>query len=289
MLLALAVSAHAAEPPADLPAALAAWRADRVAEVAGESGWLTVVALHFLKDGDNAVGGAPGSDIVVPGLAARAGRFVVSGRAVRFVAEPGGGVQDGDHAAGVLDVTPADGEAPRVLAAGSLRLLVIERGGRFALRVRDLASRARREFKGLDYFPVDPAWALDARFEPYTPARHVPITNVLGMEIDMLSPGAIVFARDGREWRLDALLEAPGDDHLFVMFADATSGHGTYGAGRFLYVPLPAGRAVRVDFNRAYNPPCAFTGFATCPLPPPQNRLALAVRAGELAYAGAAH
>jgi uncharacterized protein (DUF1684 family) len=117
----------------------------------------------------------------------------------------------------------------------------------------------------------------------------VPIVNVLGDEVAMLSPGAIVFSRDGRDWRLDTLLEAAGDDHLFVMFADGTSGHETYGAGRFLHVPLPAGPTVRVDFNEAYNPPCAFTGFATCPLPPPQNRLELAVRAGEVRYRTAAH
>jgi uncharacterized protein (DUF1684 family) len=117
----------------------------------------------------------------------------------------------------------------------------------------------------------------------------VSIVNVLGMELDMLSPGAVVFERDGHEWRLDALLEEPDADSLFVMFADGTSGHETYGAGRFLYTPLPVDGRVAIDFNKAYSPPCAFTSFATCPLPPPQNRIGLRVTAGELAYRGGPH
>jgi uncharacterized protein len=103
----------------------------------------------------------------------------------------------------------------------------------------------------------------------------------------MQSPGALVFMMDGREWRLDTVLEEPGDQELFIMFADGTSGHEAYGAGRFLYVPTPKGATVAVDFNKAYNPPCALNEFATCPLPPPQNRLKLRVTAGEKKYAGA--
>jgi hypothetical protein len=116
------------------------------------------------------------------------------------------------------------------------------------------------------------------------PERRIPIVNILGMSEEMISPGAIVFEREGRSWRLDTILEAPGDRELFVMFSDATSGKETYGAGRFLYVGLPNADRIEVDFNEAFNPPCAFTDFATCPLPPPQNRLALAIDAGELKY-----
>jgi uncharacterized protein (DUF1684 family) len=292
LLAACATGAALAAPPADDEvAAVHAWRAGRVVEVAGESGWLTVVGLHWLKPGANTVGRARDNDIVLAGraLAPHAGRFVVAGRSVRLEPEPGSGVTLAGRAAEPLEVAPpADGDGV-VLASGSLRFFVIERGGRFALRVRDLESRARRAFRGLDYFPIEPSWALEARFERYEPARRLPIVNVLGDEVEMLAPGAIIFTRDGREWRLDALLEAEGDDHLFVMFADGTSGRETYGGGRFLHVPLPTGPSVRVDFNEAYNPPCAFTGFATCPLPPPQNRLALAVRAGEVRYRTPTH
>jgi uncharacterized protein (DUF1684 family) len=111
--------------------------------------------------------------------------------------------------------------------------------------------------------------------------------NILGMEEDQVSPGAVVFNKGGREWRLDTVLEQPGDQQLFIMFADATSGHETYGAGRFLYIPLPSAGRAQLDFNQAYNPPCALNDFATCPLPPPQNRLQLRIEAGEKTFAGA--
>jgi uncharacterized protein (DUF1684 family) len=121
---------------------------------------------------------------------------------------------------------------------------------------------------------------------PYQPARRIKIINILGMEEDDVSPGAVVFSQNGREWRLDTVLESPGDETLFIMFADATSGHETYGAGRFLTIPLPVDGVALLDFNKAYNPPCALNDFATCPLPPPQNRLPLRVDAGELKYSG---
>jgi uncharacterized protein len=291
LLAPLAAGATGAVAAADEAAAIRSWRAARVVEVAGESGWLTVIGLYWLKEGVNSVGRARDNDVVLPGgtLAPHAGRFVVAGRSVRFEPAAQSGITLAGRAAETLEAAPAAGRDEVVFASGSLRFFIIERSGRFALRVRDLESAARRTFRGLDYFPIDASWVLAARFERYEPARHLPIVNVLGDEIEMFAPGAIVFVRDGREWRLDALLEAEGDDHLFVMFADATAGHETYGGGRFLHVPLPTGSAVPVDFNQAYNPPCAFTGFATCPLPPPQNRLELAVRAGEVRYRGTAH
>jgi len=168
----------------------------------------------------------------------------------------------------------------------TLRFFVIERAGNLGVRVRDLSNPHRTGFQGLSYFPVSTAWVFEARFEPYQPARHIRIINILGMEHEYEFPGAVVFVKDGREWRLDAVLEEPGDRELFIMFADATSGHETYGAGRFLYVPLPSAGRTRLDFNKAYNPPCALNDFATCPLPPPQNHLKLRVDAGEKRYAG---
>jgi uncharacterized protein (DUF1684 family) len=267
-------------------AAIQLWRAERLAALTSDTGWLTLVGLYWLHDGANSFGRARTNTIALdqPALDARSGKFVVAGHTVRFEPAARSCVRhDGlPVAAGAL-VTDGDGE-PTLLSCGSLQFWVIERGGGYGLRVRDRMSPARREFHGLDYFPVDAGWALEARFEPYEPPHHVPIVNVLGMELDMISPGAVVFERDGQEWRLDALLEDPAADELFLMFADGTSGHETYGAGRFLYTPLPVAGHVAVDFNKAYSPPCAFTRFATCPLPPPQNRIELRVRAGELSY-----
>ena len=187
-----------------------------------------------------------------------------------------------------LELSADTSAHPTVLASVPLRFFVIERAGKLGVRVRDLDNPHRRLFRGLDYFPVSTDWAVNARFEPYQPVRHLKIVNVLGMEVEMDCPGAVVFSKEGREWRLDALLEQQGAQDLFIMFADGTSGHESYGAGRFLHIPMPEGATVPLDFNKAYNPPCALNDFATCPLPPPQNHLKLRVEAGEKTYAGAA-
>jgi len=157
-------------------------------------------------------------------------------------------------------------ENPTELVAGPLHFMLIERAGHLGIRVRDSVSPTRTHFTGLRYFPVRVDWRIVARFEPYVPERRIPIVNILGMTEEMTSPGAIVFEREGRTWRLDAIQEAPEDPALFVMFSDGTSGRETYGAGRFLSVGLPQDGRVEIDFNEAFNPPCAFTDFATCPL-----------------------
>jgi hypothetical protein len=269
-------------------AAVARWRAERVESLTSDNGWLTLTGLFWLKEGDNTFGRAPGNSLVLDNaaLADNAGSFVLSGHQVRFRARPGGGVTHDGAPVTELDLAPDTSGHPAVLSSGALRFYVIERAGNLGVRVRDLDNPHRSGFRGLEYFPVSTDWVVNARFERYQPVHHIRIVNILGMELEMESPGAVVFTKDGREWRLDTVLEEPGDQELFIMFADGTSGHETYGAGRFLYIPLPAGTTVPVDFNKAYNPPCALNEFATCPLPPWQNRLKLKVTAGEKKYAG---
>ncbi len=269
---------------------LAQWRAARLQSLTSDTGWLNLVGLLWLKDGDNSFGRAAGNALVLDNasLAENAGTFVVRDHAVTFRAHPGAGItHHGEPVTQIAMTSDAAGE-PTVVSSGALRFFIIERAGRLGVRVRDLDSPRRRDFRGLEYFPVSTAWNITARFEPYEPVRHIKITNILGMEDDAEAPGALVFSADGREWRLEAILESPADTHLFVMFQDGTSGHETYGGGRFLQVPLPAGGVTQMDFNKAYNPPCALNDFATCPLPPPGNRLKLRVAAGELTY-GDAH
>jgi len=269
-------------------ASVEAWREHRVSSLTSDTGWLTLAGLFWLKPGENSFGRASSNTLVLdnPSLADTAGSFEVSGEKVRFAARPGSGVTHAGAPVTSLDLTSDAGGDPTVLASASLRFFVIERAGHLGVRVRDLSNPHRLGFRGLSYFPVSTDWVFEARFEPYEPARHIRIVNILGMEEDMVSPGAVVFSKDGRQWRLDTVLEQPGDEELFVMFADATSGHETYGGGRFLYVSWPKSGTTRVDFNKAYNPPCALNDFATCPLPPAQNRLALRVEAGEKTYAG---
>ena len=220
-------------------------------------------------------------------LAPDTGAFVLNDGRVRYVAHGSKAMSYLGKPVTSLDLKSDADEKPTELVAGKLHFMLIERAGHLGIRVRDSVSPNRLQFKGLEYFPVRADWHIKARFEPYVPERRIPIVNILGMTEEMSSPGAIVFEREGRTWRLDAILEAPGDRELFVMFSDATSGKQTYGGGRFLYVGLPDADRIEVDFNEAFNPPCAFTDFATCPLPPPQNRLALEVDAGELKYARA--
>jgi uncharacterized protein (DUF1684 family) len=262
------------------------WRAKRLASLTSETGWLTPIALYWLKDGANSFGRAPTQAFTLDdaALAPDTGAFILTEGRVRYVAHASQAMTYLGKPVTSLELVSDADEKPTELIAGSLHFMLIDRAGHLGIRVRDSVSPNRLQFKGLQYFPFQAGWHVQARFEPYVPARHIPIANILGMTEDMTSPGAIVFERDGQTWRLDTVLEAPGDPKLFVMFSDATSGKQTYGAGRFLYVGVPAGDRIDVDFNEAFNPPCAFTNFATCPLPPQQNQLALAIEAGELKY-----
>ncbi len=269
-------------------ATISAWRMRRADSLTSDSGWLTLTGLFWLKPGDNTFGRAASNALSLDNaaLADSAGSFVLSADKVRFVARPGSGVTHDGQPVAALDLSSDVHGEPTVLASGALRFFIIERSGNVGVRVRDLNNPHRLNFQGLMYFPVSTAWVFNARFEPYRPAHHIKITNILGMEEDDESPGAVVFTKNGRQWRLDTVLEEPGDQELFVMFADATSGRETYGAGRFLYIPLPVNGRALLDFNKAFNPPCALNDFATCPLPPYQNRLKLKVEAGEKKYAG---
>ncbi|HEX5757331.1 MAG TPA: DUF1684 domain-containing protein, partial [Arenimonas sp.] len=188
----------------------------------------------------------------------------------------------GQPASGKVRLVPDSEGTPTVVGfnRGDASFILIQRAGRYALRVRDAMARTRTQFPGIDYFDIDPGFRFEARFEAHPPGQTIDIANVLGTLDPMANPGRVVFEKDGQEFSLEAVDE--GDGQLFLIFADRTSGHETYAAARFLYAqPADANGRTVVDFNRAYNPPCAFSAFSTCPLPPPENRLDLAVRAGE--------
>jgi hypothetical protein len=266
------------------------WRASRLKSVAGADGWTTLVGLYWFKEGKNSFGSAPGSDLALanPRFPALAGTFTLDKNSVSFAPAKGVDIQSGGKPfAGGKVGTDADKDTT-VLTRGSVTFFAIQRGPRYGLRVKDSDADARMHFQGLQYFPLDQQWRFEARFEPYKPMKQIPIINILGMEEDMPSPGALVFDVGGKQYRLDAVLE-DGETDYFVMFADQTSGKQTYGAGRFLYVKPPVDGKTVLDFNKSYNPPCSFSPYATCPLPPPQNRLSFAITAGELKYAGAGH
>lgn len=259
------------------------WRAERLASLTGESGWLSLIGLFWLKEGKNTFGSDPANDIVLPKdkVPTRAGAFVLTNDVVTFEHYlPTPFLVDGKPAPYAQLKTDAD-DKPTIVTLNSLTFQIIKRGDKLGLRVKDKNNTDRLNFRGLEYFPADMKWRIDARFEPYDPPKPMPILNVLGMESDEPSPGAIVFEVNGQTYRLDAITEKD-EPRFFMIFADDTRGKDTYGAGRYLYVDPPDGKNhVVIDFNKAYSPPCAFTNYATCPLPPKQNVLPLAIDAGE--------
>ncbi|NOK14231.1 DUF1684 domain-containing protein [Corallococcus exercitus] len=269
-------------PTEDVAAATQAWQAERLQRLTSPDGWLTLVGLTWLKEGEQQAGSAPDSAVPLPApVPAQAGTFVRQGDTVRF--QPAAGVAftlEGKPFTGGALKTDEKG-APDVLRLGSVNFQVIRRGDRLGVRVKDSEAAARKQFHGIPLYPASADWKVEARLVPDEKPRMLSVPTVLGISEEMKSAGTLVFTVAGKEHRLMPVAEE-GSDELFIIFGDETNRDATYGAGRFLEAPLPdkEGRVV-LDFNRAYNPPCAFTRFATCPLPPRGNRLALRVEAGE--------
>jgi len=276
----------AASPNEDYVADLRARRAERLERLTRADGWLTLVGLHFLAVGKNSIGSGTDNAIVLPKGPAHLGVVTLAVDGTASIAlNPGADARvDGREVLGAK--LSGEGERPPAqVTCDTLSLLLIERGGRKALRVRDSAAPRRADFAGLEYFPIDPSWRIEARWVEYQRPREVMIANTLGQESPALIPGKAVFERDGRTFELLPLVEGVDEPLLFVI-SDQTSGKETYEAARFIYADPPENGKLTLDFNMAVNPPCAFTPFATCPLPPKENRLPVAVSVGEKKYAG---
>ena len=263
------------------------YRKDRLEELTAPDGWLAVQGLFWLHDGANIAGSDPSSEIRLPDRAAkRLGTFTLTNTQVTFSADPSASVTSGGAPVTTLTLEPRKGEQGGITSSG-VTLFAIRRGPKVGLRMLDPDSVARTTFKGLKYFPLDPSYRVRAAFTPYATPKQVPVPNVLGQIVKMESPGYVEFAltgQPGKTYRLEPVYETPEKKDLFFIFRDLTSRKETYEAGRFLHTPLPVDRAVDLDFNRAYNPPCAFTDFATCPLPIKENHLDVRIPAGELRF-----
>ena len=261
------------------------WRAQRVARLTAPDGWLSLVGLHWLESGANTLGSAADNAIVLARAPAHLGsiEWNADDPLVLQLAAHSSALVDGE--AKPVAVLRDDREPnPTCVSFGSVNFVVIDRGGRKALRVRDSEAETRTRFAGIESFPVDPSWRVVADWIPFDPPHTLETANVIGQMERYPVPGKAVFAREGRSHELLPVIEVPGDEQLFLIFADGTSGKETYGAARFLYADPPNGGKIVLDFNKAYNPPCAFTAFATCPLAPPENRPDLRVTAGEKKY-----
>ena len=265
-------------------AAILDWRQRWHERLASDNGWLTLVGLDWLQEGANRVGSAEGNDIRLPGGPAEWGTVQLEGDEITFLPAAGAGITvDGAAATARVRLVADDQGEPTVVAGGTLSFYVISRGS-YALRVKDTQAPVRLAFTGVETYPIDAGWRFDARFVAAEPGRTIEIGDVLGHITPMPVLGTVEFEREGQTYRLIGLAEE-GVDSLWFLFADRTTGRETYGAGRFLYSDgMPENGRVVVDFNKAYNPPCAFTDYSTCPLPPQENRMDIAVTAGEMDY-----
>jgi uncharacterized protein (DUF1684 family) len=262
------------------------WRVQRVQRLTKPDGWLSLVGMHWLERGQTRVGSGTGNGTRIAAGPDHVGIVTLDkDGTVRFDPEPGAGITiDGQPAqAGSVLVSDADPTREASVVAfnkGDASFIVIKRGDRYALRVRDALAPTRTGFPGLAYFPIDPAFRLRARFTPHPPGQKIEIVNILSIVEPMDNPGTLTFDKDGKSFTVETIDE--GDHRLFLVFADRTSGHDSYAASRFVYANYPGKDGTTIlDFNQAYNPPCAFTAYSTCPLPPAQNRIDLAIEAGE--------
>jgi uncharacterized protein len=273
------VTAAAALLAGDYAAGIAKFRADREKSLVREDGWTTVVGLSWLKEGDNRAGSDPKADVPLPAsLPTQVGVFTLRSGHVRFQPAPG------------INLTARELKPDNdVVTLGTVKFFLIQRGegpnAKFGVRIKDSEAATRKEFTHLSWYPVDPSWRIVAKYVPWDKPHVLSFDTVIpGLQEQDSSPGAITFTRDGKDYNLEPAADGS------IVFRDQTTGKATYGGGRFLDIDLPknlkiAGSVV-LDFNEAYNPPCVFTAYATCPLPPPQNRLTLTVTAGELMYNG---
>ena len=262
-----------------------AWRAKRSEGLVATDGWFSLVGLDWLRPGKTTVGTAKDNTIQLTGdAAAHVAVFDLEGEHVQLLPPEGGfpaglSVNGKSAQAGVVNE-----ETP--IKIGTFTLVAIQRGDRFALRIKDAQAPTRLQFHGLKWFAPDEKYKVQAKWSPYTPEHDVQIPTILGTTVKDKVPGVAEFAIDGQTVRLEPIVERK---QLFFILRDTTSRTATYGAGRFLYTDFPTNGLDKpgelwLDFNRLQNPPCAYTPYATCPLPPPQNRLHVAIPAGEKRY-----
>jgi uncharacterized protein (DUF1684 family) len=256
------------------------WKEKRLARLKSESGWLNLAGLFWLEEGINTLGSDSSNSIIYPGKAPpRLGKHILNNGQVSFVPEPGVDVLlDGKPIQKIEIETDKSGKAT-LLETGSLAWFIIERGDQFGIRLRDYEHPAINELTHIETYPADPAWIIEAAFETYDKPRELLIPTIIGTVEKNMCPGILRFTISGVE---QVFYPVAAGKKLFVIFADETSALETYGGGRFLYLDRPDKRGLlTIDFNKAFNPPCAFTEYATCPLPPKENFLTVKIEAGE--------
>ena len=265
------------------------WHQNRNERLNQPTGWLTLAGLFWLEEGDNRFGSAGDNDLAFPGenVPAFMGVLHLDGDNVSISVADTIPILLRDSLISEIDLNKdSDGE-PDILTWKNLSWYIIQRGDRIGVRLRDSQHPNYVNFKPTTLFPIDSDWRVPATLETFDTSRSIDIVNVLGDTSPGATPGILHFEINGQAHTLTPLAD-PGDENYFIIFGDATNGIATYGAGRFLVIPaVDESGKTHIDFNKSYNMPCAFSPFATCPLPPEENILSIAVEAGELAYEGA--
>lgn len=282
-------------PPATAPVAeitdpymseIQDWHQQRNARLNQPDSWLTLSGLFWLEQGENTFGGSLENDLVFPGhqVAARLGTFILKGDSVSLRIHDGINIMTNDSTLTETGLKKDSSGEPDILQWGSLTWYIIERGDRIGVRLKDAAHPNYVNFKPTELFPIKPDLRVQATLLPFDTTTTIEIVNVLGDASPNPTPGILSFELDGKMHSLTPLGDE-GDENYFIIFGDASNGLTTYGAGRFLVVPAVNAEGVTtIDFNRAYNMPCVFSPFATCPLPPSENILSIAIEAGEKDY-----
>jgi uncharacterized protein (DUF1684 family) len=288
LTLAIAFGAAAATIDAHWKEGLQQWRDQRAQKLSAPDGWLSLVGLEWLQPGSNTFGSAADNRIHLNAQAPdHLGALEVKGNEV-YLSSPASTLFANGSPAQAAKID-TDGQNPTVLKAGTLTLLVIHRGDRYALRIKDSQAPTRVNFRGLHWYAPDPRYRIEAKWIPFSSPHEESIPTIIGTTLKLPVPGVAEFVFDGKTIQLEPVIEEPGDKQLFFILRDTTSKTTTYGAARFLYTDFPASGldkpgSLVLDFNRLQNPPCAYTPFATCPLPPLQNKLAVALPVGEQRY-----
>jgi uncharacterized protein (DUF1684 family) len=283
VFLSSGMSGLAVESAGDYRAEIETFRKQREAALRAEDGWLSVVGLHWLRQGESRLGSDPASDILLPARApAAVGTITLSGETASFQSAPGVKVMRAGEPFSAGEIrSDAAGKADMLELSG-IKMILLRRGARHALRVKDSRSEARNTFAGLKWFPIDESWKVTAKFIPAPSQTRLVFDTIVGEQDVSESPGFVVFEREGKTFKLQAARESDGS--LWLVFRDGTSGRTTAGNARQLIVPAPRDETVVLDFNKAINLPCSYIPYATCPLAPPQNRLSLPITAGEMKY-----
>lgn len=257
------------------------WRADREARLTAEDGWLTVAGLFFLTEGTSSFGTSPLNDIVLSSGPEMAGLFTLLDGSISVQSIEGQTLSVDGQDVSSATLWPFEGTEPPAVTIGPLTLFGHYSGDRLAIRMRDRDSEIRRDFTGLRWFPPDESYRMRGIFIPHEEPRFLELPNILGDVETFRSSGSVKLTVHGQELTMTTI---DSGNRLWFIFRDLTSGKETYPAARFLYAPAPEAGSTVVDFNQAYNPPCAFNPHTTCPLPPLENRLPLRIEAGELDY-----